>query len=444
MSVPGERMVRVPEGRLLAGVCTGLGAFTGIDPLVYRIGFALMVLAHGQGILLYLAALLLMPAAPGRPAVADGVFRRWFDGQTVLALLGAQLGLALVLNVATVGMRDSAHGGPAGDALTSLTVLGLALLVAQARGADLTALLRSMPERLRGRPLPTAGAGGASSAGSWSPAPGVPASAVRTSADGPPAEGMVDLALYGVVPAGSRTAPADGPVALTKTRSGATDQGPAGTGRSTRSGRRSVSTVVTLLLAVLATAAVIPAATDAPSGLATTQILLATALGVVAVGLITAAVRGHGGGLVAIGVLMTISLTATSIIGEVPVNGRYGSVRWHPVDASTTEQKYRLIVGDGRLNLTGLPLTPGGRTIVNAQFVLGELKVTLPRTARAELHLKVGLGDITVDQRITSGPRARVDTVLQPLTTGTAPAARTPVIELRVQGRVGDLAVSRA
>src|SRR5690606_10859503 len=39
------RLVRVPEGLLVAGVCTGLGRYLGVDPVVLRVGFAVLLLA---------------------------------------------------------------------------------------------------------------------------------------------------------------------------------------------------------------------------------------------------------------------------------------------------------------------------------------------------------------------------------------------------------------
>jgi len=54
-----------------------------------------------------------MPAGPDRCAVSDQMFRRRFDGGTVLLILGALLGLAFVMTVTTVGMSNAAAGRPA-------------------------------------------------------------------------------------------------------------------------------------------------------------------------------------------------------------------------------------------------------------------------------------------------------------------------------------------
>ena len=52
---------RTDEGRWLGGVSAGLGRYFDINPLVYRVAFAALALAGGTGILLYLAAWLVIP-----------------------------------------------------------------------------------------------------------------------------------------------------------------------------------------------------------------------------------------------------------------------------------------------------------------------------------------------------------------------------------------------
>jgi phage shock protein PspC (stress-responsive transcriptional regulator) len=49
------------EGRWLGGVCAGLGEYFDLSPIVYRIGFGALALAGGTGILLYVAAWLVIP-----------------------------------------------------------------------------------------------------------------------------------------------------------------------------------------------------------------------------------------------------------------------------------------------------------------------------------------------------------------------------------------------
>jgi phage shock protein PspC (stress-responsive transcriptional regulator) len=56
-----RRLVRTRHGRLIGGVCSGLGAHFDIDPLLVRIAFVGLAFFAGVGIWIYLAILLLVP-----------------------------------------------------------------------------------------------------------------------------------------------------------------------------------------------------------------------------------------------------------------------------------------------------------------------------------------------------------------------------------------------
>ena len=56
-----KRLTRVEEGRMIAGVCTGLGRYLGIDVTIVRIIFVLLGLFAMGGVLLYLILWLIMP-----------------------------------------------------------------------------------------------------------------------------------------------------------------------------------------------------------------------------------------------------------------------------------------------------------------------------------------------------------------------------------------------
>lgn len=56
-----KRLTRVEEGRMIAGVCAGLGRYLGLDPTIVRIIFVLLALFAMGGVLLYLILWLVMP-----------------------------------------------------------------------------------------------------------------------------------------------------------------------------------------------------------------------------------------------------------------------------------------------------------------------------------------------------------------------------------------------
>jgi phage shock protein PspC (stress-responsive transcriptional regulator) len=57
-----KRLVRVREGRLIGGVCAGLGRYFDTDPIIFRIGAVVLAFIGGAGLLAYAAALLLIPS----------------------------------------------------------------------------------------------------------------------------------------------------------------------------------------------------------------------------------------------------------------------------------------------------------------------------------------------------------------------------------------------
>lgn len=86
------RLLRSTSDRMLAGVGGGLGRYFGIDPVIVRIALVVLTLFGGAGVLLYIAAILLVPAddqvpegaaaaGPGRPLLGGG-------RSTALVILG--------------------------------------------------------------------------------------------------------------------------------------------------------------------------------------------------------------------------------------------------------------------------------------------------------------------------------------------------------------------
>ena len=56
-----ERLLRRSTDRVIGGVCSGLGRYLGVDPVLLRIAFVLLALAGGGGIVLYIVAWILIP-----------------------------------------------------------------------------------------------------------------------------------------------------------------------------------------------------------------------------------------------------------------------------------------------------------------------------------------------------------------------------------------------
>lgn len=128
-----RRLTRSSSNQVLGGVAGGLGRYFDIDPIIFRIGFVVLTLAGGAGVVGYAAAWLLVPADPldGEPAG---------DRNRALTYLGA--GLLAIAALAALG-----HGlffaGPPLVALGLIALLGIALWRnAEDRGGDGAAMLR--------------------------------------------------------------------------------------------------------------------------------------------------------------------------------------------------------------------------------------------------------------------------------------------------------------
>jgi phage shock protein PspC (stress-responsive transcriptional regulator) len=57
-----DKQLRRPKhNRVIAGVCSGIGEYLGVDPVVIRLLLVVATLMGGSGILIYLVAWVLIP-----------------------------------------------------------------------------------------------------------------------------------------------------------------------------------------------------------------------------------------------------------------------------------------------------------------------------------------------------------------------------------------------
>ncbi|MGR7023899.1 PspC domain-containing protein [Geodermatophilus sp. URMC 62] len=119
--------------KVVGGVAGGLAEYSGIDALLWRVGFVALTVAGGSGVLVYLLLWLLVPAGPrrpvdGAPAAPPGP-RSPVAGITVAGLLIAVGLLVLVTRYTDVDL------GPRGFLATALLVVGAGLVASSfARG----------------------------------------------------------------------------------------------------------------------------------------------------------------------------------------------------------------------------------------------------------------------------------------------------------------------
>lgn len=91
------RLYRSRHDRFLGGVCGGLGQYFGIDPVIVRLAFVLL-LTTGIGVLAYLVLWIVVPERPAGE-VETLASSRWagHDSHEVLAWVLVFLGLVLLL-----------------------------------------------------------------------------------------------------------------------------------------------------------------------------------------------------------------------------------------------------------------------------------------------------------------------------------------------------------
>jgi phage shock protein C len=86
---------RSREGRVIGGVCAGLGRYLGVDPVLLRIAFVILAIAGGGGILLYLVSWILIPEE--REGESLGSERPSSVDATRLVVGGALVALGTIL-----------------------------------------------------------------------------------------------------------------------------------------------------------------------------------------------------------------------------------------------------------------------------------------------------------------------------------------------------------
>ena len=72
-----KQLVRPLEGRMIAGVCAGIGEYLGVDPNVVRLVFAaLTIFSAGAGALVYLVAWAVLPEEGEKSSIAENFFSK--------------------------------------------------------------------------------------------------------------------------------------------------------------------------------------------------------------------------------------------------------------------------------------------------------------------------------------------------------------------------------
>jgi phage shock protein PspC (stress-responsive transcriptional regulator) len=372
--------------RKLAGVCGGLGAYTNVDPIIFRVLFAVFSLFGGFGLLLYGVAWLFIPEEDDDRSEAQHLFR---DGRTsagaLWAIVATVVGLLIFVAIAA-NKWDVVFWLLIGSAVTFI-------------------VLRSR------NPQP-------SQVGPWWTAPPPPAA-------GPPAPPSSPTAAPG------ETAPPAGTATPGGTAGPEGTAAPAATAQATQRGTEqqwqpqpewqpqwqpqpqpqwqpqppppptpvkpressplpwltlSVALVVGGILGALDLADVIDVSAEA---------IAATILIIFGVGLVVSAWFGRARSLIALGLAALVALVVIAAV-DVPLSGGFGERHVEPVSASEFGDPVRLAAGKITIDLTRFN-DPDATGVLNASVGAGEIVVIYPDDIRLEATADVSAGDINRD-----------------------------------------------
>jgi phage shock protein PspC (stress-responsive transcriptional regulator) len=143
-----RRLLRSRSNRVIGGVCGGLGRYFNVDPIFFRIAAIALTLIGGAGLLLYVAALVLMPNEPDGVAAEpppEGRSRALVIALVVVALLigwpfllggglvaaGVLVPLAFLVAAGVLVWWLVSGEGPSGDAadIARRAALGIGVIV---------------------------------------------------------------------------------------------------------------------------------------------------------------------------------------------------------------------------------------------------------------------------------------------------------------------------
>jgi phage shock protein PspC (stress-responsive transcriptional regulator) len=141
-----SRLRRSSTDKMIGGVCGGLAEYSGIDPLLWRIGFVALTFAGGSGVLVYLLLWLFMPHGNSAPTERRAPLDRLADRRAAAGPRSPIPGVTVAGILIVVGVLVLIDRFSAWD-ITARGFLGAALLVV---GLGLVAAAFSRGRRARG------------------------------------------------------------------------------------------------------------------------------------------------------------------------------------------------------------------------------------------------------------------------------------------------------
>lgn len=394
-----DRLRRSVSDRYIAGVGGGLGRHFNIDPTVIRVLLAVLTLFGGAGVLIYAVCWLFVPEE-GKERAGINISS---DARKILLLAAA--GIAALLAVG-----DAFSGFNAGWPIASIAVVVAVIMIARDKRADRKA------QRTGGYQPPPP----------YTPPPGTDPHAYAASMHEYSQQYAEDV-----------------------TRHYAQQYAPTESGEQPPSWRPPVYTppflpphpkrsgiiwfwpTLALIGIGLGIVGVIDSNHDVTAG-----VYPAVALAITGAMLLVGSFYGRPGGLILLGVISTVSLSAATVLGTFDFHGQ--NLEEAPKTAAEVQSSYEISMGRIELDLSDVtdPEALAGR-VIEMDLNAGEIRVIVPRELNVRIDAEMGFaGGIKVPGYDGGGIEDEIHkTVAGRPTTTTAP------LELDLEVRVGQITV---
>jgi hypothetical protein len=406
-----------------------LGRAFGIDPVLFRVGFVILFFAGGFGLLFYVLGWLLLPADGDEVSAGESLLGRGQSSTPPVLAVG--LGIVAIMSIAGI----FSWGLPVAPLIIGGAIV---VLVMRKRGRIGGCARHSGPSQQAGdwsarmgqqagswgaqaeqwvARQPWSGAGptsGNSGTDTSSPSPfEKPAFWDEDSADGASGPSKVNPSKVNLskdAPAGpaQQTAPAEptppawDPLGAAPFAWDLPEPSPAPPAPSAPRSRSVVGRVT--LGAVLLVGGLAKFGVFAGWWHLTWAGVTATALVVLALGLLVGSLRGRGQWLIGPGIFLsalTVALTITGIDGT----GVYGQEIWRPTTVDSVQTQYVLNGGQGQLDLRGLTVPAGTTVTTDVEVRAGQASVIVPTDANVTVTCSANAGDIDCLGNVESGLR---------------------------------------
>ncbi|MBA2948204.1 PspC domain-containing protein [Streptomyces himalayensis] len=412
--------------KMLGGVCAGLGRQCDMDPVIFRIGLAVLAVTGGIGLIFYGFAWLFVPFDEEEENEARRLLSGRVDGPALTAVLCALVGCGLFLSMLSNG------GLLTFAAVLALLLAGAGYWSAQRGTADADPLaaqaVADAPPEAQAPPV-------AAPIPSWWRDPIVKDGTHVGGTGylwGPP-----ELKGPATEPSSSRQPHA------TSTYAAARPPQPSGPRGRGSQGPRWIGGWV-FLLALAAGALGTGLTWDDHALVTSLQTGLAGALTVFALGITVSAFVGRTGVGSILLAVVTAGLLAMSAALPKDIDTNWVRTEWAPATVAKVQPAYALDTGVGTLDLSRVDVGEGETLTTRAELGMGRIEVVVPPDATVKLHVEVGIGDIQLpgeaQQDVDIAPGKEKTVTLDP----PAGSKDGGTVDLRLEVGVGQAEVARA